>query len=36
MTHSEALVAAARPFLRNLDKARKRARIYPPAAPTVS
>ncbi len=35
MTHSEALVAAARPFLRNLDKARKRARIYPPEHPYV-
>ena len=33
--HSDAFIAAAKPFLRNLDKARKRARIYPPEHPYV-
>lgn len=32
-SHSDAFIAAARPFLRNFDKARKRARIYPPEHP---
>lgn len=32
-SHSDAFVAATHPFLRNFDKARKRARIYPPEHP---